>query len=103
LYRYSEFVIDPLTLLVLFLAVAGATRLLVVEKVTQPYRDAVRKVFGEDGFITYGVNCVFCTGFHMAWMLTFPTFLANGGTLQAASLTTLAIFATAPHLADWRS
>lgn len=93
-------VIDPLTLLVLALAVAGVTRLLVHEKITQFYRDFVLSKFGPDSLISYGVNCVFCTGFHIAWMLTIPTFLLAGGDMWAAALTCLALFATAPHLAD---
>lgn len=93
--------IDPLTLLVLALAVAGVTRLLVHEKITESYRNAVRKRFGEDSLITYGVYCVFCTGFHISWMLTIPTFALFGASPWAALLTVFAIFATAPHLADW--
>lgn len=87
-------------LLILALAVAGTTRLLVHEKITQPYRDLVKKLFGTESLVTYGVNCVFCTGFHIAWMLTIPTFLLAGGDMWAAALTCLALFATAPHLAD---
>jgi hypothetical protein len=99
--RYSKFVIDPLTLVVLALAVAGVTRLLVHEKITERYRQAVLKRFGEGSLITYGVYCVFCTGFHISWMLTIPTFWLNGGSPWAALLTFLAVYATAPHLADW--
>lgn len=93
--------IDPLTLLVLALAVAGVTRLLVHEKITEGYRKAVLARFGEDSLVTYGVYCVFCTGFHISWMLTAVTFAVNGGSLWAAVLTFLAVYATAPHLADW--
>lgn len=93
--------IDPLTLVLLALAVAGGTRLLVHEKITEGYRNAVRKRFGEDSLITYGVYCMFCTGFHVSWMLTLPTFVLNNGSPWAGLLTFLAIFATAPHLADW--
>lgn len=93
--------IDPLVLLVLALAVAGTTRLLVHEKITDGYRNWVRAKFGEDGLITYGVYCVFCTGFHISWMLTIPTFALFGGTPWGALLAVFAIYATAPHLADW--
>lgn len=92
--------IDPLTLVVLALAVAGMTRLLVHEKITEPYRDLVGKMFGPDSLITYGVNCVFCTGFHISWMLTFGTFAHLGGDPLVGLLTFLAVYATAPHLAD---
>ena len=100
MYRYPKFVIDLLTLLVLALAVAGATRLLVVEKITQVYRDQVQVTFGDKSLITYGVNCVFCTGFHMAWMLTWTTFVHAGEPLWMGFLTALAVYAVAPHLAD---
>lgn len=95
--------IDPLVLLVLALAVAGVTRLLVHEKITEGYRNKVRAKFGEDSLITYGVYCVFCTGFHISWMLTIPTFALFGGTSWGALLAVFAIYATTPHLAEWRA
>ena len=101
--RYSMDVIDPLVVLVLALAVAGLTRLLVVEKITETYRDLVKKIFGADSLVTYGVNCVFCTGWWISLALTAGTFAHLGGDWMLAILTHLAIFATAPHLADWRT
>lgn len=92
--------IDPLTLAVLALAVAGLTRLLVVEKITQPYRNFILDAWGPDSLITYGVNCVFCTGFHVSWFLTWTTFVHEGQPLWMGLLTALAVYAVAPHLAD---
>lgn len=93
-------VIDPLTLLVLTLAVAGATRLLVHEKITQSYRDLVKKMFGTDSLITFGVNCVFCTGWWISLAFTWGTFAHLGGDPLVGLLAHFAVFATAPHLAD---
>lgn len=96
-------VIDPLTLLILAAAVAGITRLFVHEKITQSYRDLVKKIFGPDSLVTFGVHCVFCTGWWFSLAFTAGTFAHFGGDPVAAILTHLAIFATAPHLADWRT
>lgn len=101
--RYSVDVIDPLVLLVLALAVAGMTRLLVIEKITDAYRATVKAVFGTDSLITYGVNCVFCTGWWISAALTAGTAAHLGWDWMLAILAHLAIFATAPHLADWRT
>lgn len=50
----------PLALLILALATARGTRLVVEDYITQPFRDAVMRRFGEDSKVTYLANCTYC-------------------------------------------
>lgn len=50
-----------LALVVLALATARATRLVVEDVITEPIRRWFVRRFGEDHKVTYLVHCVFCT------------------------------------------
>lgn len=96
--------INPVVLVLLCLATAGITRALVIEKPFAWWRNWVKSWSGEEGNVTYLVNCPFCTGFWVGVVLTGCTYLNNGtGTPSDWWLLCLipwAIFAVAPHIAD---
>ena len=50
-----------LALLILALATARGTRLIVEDYITEPIRKSVIRKFGEESKVTYLVHCVFCT------------------------------------------
>lgn len=91
--------LSPVVLVILCLAVAGMTRALVIEKPFAWWRNWVKSWNGEDGLVTYLVNCPFCTGFWVGVAFTTLTYLYPS-TWWYAFLTVWAIFAVAPHIAD---
>lgn len=49
-----------LSLLILALATARGTRLIVEDYITEPFRTRVQRKFGDESKVTYLVNCRFC-------------------------------------------
>lgn len=54
-------VITPYLPIALALAMTRVVVLLVNDKITEPYRDWVKRWSGADGWFTYLVNCQYCT------------------------------------------
>lgn len=50
-----------LGLIILALATARGTTLIVSDYITEPFRTAVQRRFGDDSKVTYLVNCPYCT------------------------------------------
>ena len=50
-----------LGLIILALATARGTTLIVNDYITEPFRNAVQRRFGDDSKVTYLVNCPYCT------------------------------------------
>lgn len=57
---YSCAMILGLALLILALATARGTRLVVEDYITEPFRAAVQRRFGDDSKVTYLANCTYC-------------------------------------------
>lgn len=55
-----------LGLLVLGFAVARGTRLVVDDYITEPFRKAVQRRYGDDSKLTYLVNCTYCASIWVA-------------------------------------
>jgi fatty acid desaturase len=51
----------PLALVILALATARGTRLVVEDYITEPIRSAVIRRFGAESKLTYLVHCTYCT------------------------------------------
>lgn len=71
---YDHGVITPMTLIILTLAAMGLTRIIVRDKITMPFRRlivngiktkkrVIWKGSGVNGWLTYLIHCVTCTGF----------------------------------------
>lgn len=51
----------PLALIILALATARGTKLIVDDYIFEGFRKAVQRRFGDDSKLTYLVNCPYCT------------------------------------------
>lgn len=67
-----------LALVLVFVAVARVTRLLVVDKLTEPIRSAVVRRFGEESTITYLAHCQACVSVYVGFAGA-PVAVALGG------------------------
>jgi len=97
--------LSPVVLVLLCLATAGITRALVIEKPFGWWRRWVQSWSGEEGNFTYLVNCPFCTGFWVGFVLTAVTwvdlrYVTPANSTWLLCLIPWAIFAVAPHIAD---
>lgn len=93
---------DLVLLVLLTVAVARLCVLMVVDKITEPFRDWARNRLGPDHMITYGIYCPWCWSIWFSFPATFLTFPANSmREVWINIVTALAVSYAASKLADW--
>lgn len=94
-------VIDFVTLIVLFLAAARATRIVVMDTITLPVRAWILKRSGVGGFFSTLVHCVTCSGFWLSAVVVGTWALWPTNRLIHAGLIALAAAEVAPRILNW--
>lgn len=94
--------IDVLTLVLLALAVARGTFLMVFDDITAFIRDAVLAKWGPDHLLTKGVNCPWCWSVWISAGMTLATFAFTNPTAHPwqVFLTFLAVAFVGGFLAE---
>lgn len=94
--------IDAVTLVLLALAVARLTRVVVADEVTAPLREAIVKRLGDPDTskLSYLVHCPWCTGFWLSIPATVITYHLQGHIWWTLLLTIGAVSHVAGAIAD---
>jgi len=97
---YDHNVIDPMTFIVLTLAVMRTTRLGVLDNITLPLRALILKKTGLNSKLSYLVHCVFCFGFWASFIIIPHLIWPTNKWLNTCYLI-LAVAELAPRLLNW--
>lgn len=106
---YDHGVIDPMTLIILTLATVGAARIVAKDRITLPFRAVIIKGIkirerviwkgsGVNGWLSYLVHCVTCTGFWAAVAVVGTWLLWPGNRALTAIYLILAVAWLAPAI-----